>query len=245
MKRSILAFAAASSIFGAFSAPANAVDLTGNAGFVTNYIWRGADQSNGKGAAQGGLDFGAGDGALQFYAGTWLSTVEYEFIDPIENPDSDSISGMEMDFYAGIDGEIGDFSWGLGGTYITYTDNVNPDYIEANIALGFKWFAFDSAIGKYDNPDMKQDYVWSALSVDVNGFFGLVGYTEWEDDFVAGALGDGGYFEVGYGSTLSWEGNDLFDYSISYLYSEADNLTANQPRNKLIFGITKNFGIVD
>jgi len=244
MKRSILAIATASTLIGAFSAPANAVELTGNAGFVTNYLWRGADQSNGKGAAQGGLDFGAGDGAVQFYAGTWLSTVEYEFIDL---DDTDSISGMEMDFYAGINGDIGDFSWALGGTFITYTDRVNPDYIEGNIALGYKWISFDSAIGKYDNPGMKQDYIWSALTVEHNGFYGLVGYTEWDkkDEVITGALADGGYGELGYGSTLEWEGKELFDYSISYTYSEVDNLTANQPRNKLVFSIVKNFSIVD
>ena len=31
----------------------------------------------------------------------------------------------------------------------------------------------------------------------------------------------------------------------TYIYSEADNLTANQAGNKLVFGITKNFGILD
>jgi len=244
MKRSILAIAAASTLTGIFSAPANAVELTGNAGFVTNYIWRGADQSNGKAAAQGGLDFGAGDGAVQFYAGTWLSTVEYEFLDL---DDTDSISGMEVDLYAGINGDIGDFGWALGATLITYTDNVNPDYFEGNIALGYKWFSFDTAIGRYDNPGLEQDYVWAALTASHNGFFGTIGYTEWDnkDEIVQGALGDGGYGELGYASTLEWEGKELFDYSISYIYSEADNLTANQPRNKIIFGITKNFGIVD
>ena len=77
-------------------------------------------------------------------------------------------------------------------------------------------------------------------------FFGLIGYTEWERaEIPANALADGGYFEVGYANALEWEGKELFDYSISYLYSEADNLTANQARNNLIFGITKKFGIYD
>lgn len=73
MKKQILAAA----LLGAISAQAVAVELTGNAGFVTNYIWRGADQSNGKAAAQGGLDLLVGDGPVHFYAGIWGSTVEY------------------------------------------------------------------------------------------------------------------------------------------------------------------------
>ena len=79
-----------------------------------------------------------------------------------------------------------------------------------------------------------------------NGFFTKLGYTEWEEAIVpANALADGGYIDIGYANTLKWEGKELFDYSISYIYSEADNLTANQAGNKLIFGITKNFGIID
>ena len=73
-----------------------------------------------------------------------------------------------------------------------------------------------------------------------------MGYTEWEAAVVpVNALADGGYIEVGYANTLQWEGKELFDYSFSYIYSEDDNRTANQSANKLIFGITKNFGILD
>jgi uncharacterized protein (TIGR02001 family) len=230
-------------LLGAISTQAMAVELTGNAGFVTNYIWRGADQSNGKAAAQGGLDLAAGDGPVQFYAGTWGSTVEYEFLDM---PDTDSISGVEVDLYTGINGEVSDFSWALGGTYITYTDKVNPDYLEANISLGYKWFTFDTAIGKYDQEDDPLDYVFAVLAAELNGFYAKLGYTEWDEAVVpANALADGGYFDVGYANTLEWEGKELFDYSFSYIYSEADNLTANQAGNKLVFGITKNFGILD
>ena len=230
-------------LLGVISAQSIAVEVTGNAGFVTNYIWRGADQSNGKAAAQGGLDLSVGDGPVQFYAGTWGSIVEYEFLD-LE--DTDSISGVEVDLYAGINGDVSDFGWALGGTLITYTDRVNPDYFEANIALGYKWFTLDTAIGRYDQPDDPLDYVWAELAAELNGVFGKLGYTEWEQAVIpANALADGGYFELGYANTLQWEGKELFDYSISYIYSEADNLTANQSRNKLIFGITKNFGILD
>jgi len=230
-------------LLGVVSAQAIAIEVTGNAGFVTNYIWRGADQSNGKAAAQGGLDLSAGDGPVQFYAGTWGSTVEYEFL---EMEDTDSISGVEVDLYAGINGDISDFSWAFGGTLITYTDKVNPDYFEANISLGYKWFTFDTAIGKYDQPDDPLDYVFAVLAAELNGFYAKLGYTEWDNaDVPANALADGGYFDVGYANTLEWEGKELFDYSFSYIYSEADNLTANQAGNKLIFGITKNFGIFD
>jgi uncharacterized protein (TIGR02001 family) len=230
-------------LLGAISAQAIAVEVTGNAGFVTDYIWRGADQSNGKAAAQGGLDLTAGEGAVQFYAGTWGSTVEYE---ALSVDDTDSISGIEIDLYTGISGELSDFSYGLGATYITYTDDVNPDYLEANVSLGYKWFTLDTAYGRYDQPDDPLKYTFAVLTAELNGFYGAVGYTEWEAaDVPANALADGGYAELGYANTLQWEGKELFDYSFSYIYSEDDNRTANQSANKLIFGITKNFGILD
>ena len=243
MKKGLFTVAAATAIASLTSIPAAALELTGNAGFVTDYIWRGADQSNGKAVAQGGLDLAAGDGPVQFYAGTWASTVEYEFL---EMPDTDSISGVEVDLYAGINGEVSDFSWAVGGTYITYTDEVNPDYLEADISLGYKWFTLDTAIGRYDQKGDPLDYVFAVLTAELNGFYGKLGYTDWDEAVVpANALANGGYFDGGYSNTLEWEGKELFDYSISYIYSEADNRTANQAANTLIFGITKNFRIID
>jgi uncharacterized protein (TIGR02001 family) len=230
-------------LLGAISAQAIAVEVTGNAGFVTDYIWRGADQSNGKAAAQGGLDLTAGEGAVQFYAGTWGSTVEYE---ALSMDDTDSISGIEIDLYTGISGELSDFSYGLGATYITYTDDVNPDYLEANVSLGYKWFTLDTAFGRFDQPNDPLKYIFAVLTAELNGFYGKLGYTDWEvADVPDNALADGGYAELGYANTLEWEGKELFDYSFSYIYSEDDNRTANQSANKLIFGITKNFGILD
>ncbi|MFT4591911.1 MAG: hypothetical protein ACI80M_001232, partial [Gammaproteobacteria bacterium] len=83
MKKAFLTVAAITAATGLNIVSANAVELTGNAGLVSNYVFRGADASNGKAAAQGGLDLSAG----MFYAGTWLSSVQVaktvEVLDPI------------------------------------------------------------------------------------------------------------------------------------------------------------------
>ena len=240
MKKQLIVVAV---LLGAISAQAIAVEITGNAGFVTDYIWRGADQSNGNAAAQGGLDLTAGEGAIQFYAGTWGSTVEYE---SLSMPDTDSASGIEIDLYAGISGELSNFSYGLGATYYTYTDNVSPDYLEANLSLAYKWFTLDTAFGEYDQPDDPLKYEFVVLTAELKGFYGAVGYTDWKAaDVPANALADGGYFELGYTNMLKWQGKELFDYSFAYIYSEDELRPANQSANKLIFGIVKNFGILD
>ena len=48
------------------------VSLTANAGAVTQYIFRGIPQSDGKAAAQGGIDLDVSG----FYLGGWLSQVD-------------------------------------------------------------------------------------------------------------------------------------------------------------------------
>jgi uncharacterized protein (TIGR02001 family) len=231
-------------LLGAVSAQAIAIEVTGNAGFVTDYIWRGADQSNGKAVAQGGLDMTAG----LFYLGTWASQVEYIDIDAAPG-EVDSTSGMEIDFYTGIAGEIAeDFNYSAGVLLMTYTDNVSPDYLEATLGAGWKWISLNYSYGALDRAAEDGgsiDYQFLAVGAEYKGFFGEVGYTEWESDPIVRVFADGGYVELGYGSTLSYQGTDLFDYSVSYVFSEDDQRTANQSQNKLIFGITKNFSILD
>ena len=53
MKKQILTTAI---LLGSISAPAMAVEYTGNPDFVSEYLFRGVPQSDGKPAAQGGLD---------------------------------------------------------------------------------------------------------------------------------------------------------------------------------------------
>lgn len=220
-----------SALMGAFlSAPASAVELTGNAGIVSEYLFRGVPQTDGKAAAQGGLDAAWQSG---LYLGTWASSVRsgdaFDGTDFIEGT-----NGLELDLYGGWGGESGDFSYGIGGTYYTYTDQFDDDYYELNLSGGWKWFTLDVAFGKYDNFDgPRQDYTFTSLTGDYNGFYATVG--NFSQDF------DGAYLEVGYGNTLTVAGEDLFDYTLSYVHSDADLL--GNTGNTLIFGIVKQFKI--
>jgi uncharacterized protein (TIGR02001 family) len=248
-------------LLGALSTPALATEVTGNAGFVTNYLFRGVDVSDGKAAAQAGLDLTAG----LFYAGVWASTIEVanlveactnalctETADVKEN----EASGLELDLYLGLAGDVGDFNWGVGATLYEYTDNTIDPFVEANLSAGWKWLSVSINPGKFLSDDRDtvsnikkdQEYVFYDLTIELSGFYGKLGYWDW--DKISGLPDDeqipsAGYGELGYASTLSWEGKDLFDYSISYVYAEPDLVVNEQSRNTLIFGITKNFGIYD
>ncbi|MBD1387939.1 hypothetical protein IC617_00715 [Neiella sp. HB171785] len=105
------------------SAPAMAVEgLSANAAATSNYLWRGVTQSDDSAAVSGGIDY---EHASGFYAGTWVSTVDFggNEVDGLD-------TSYEIDFYAGYGGTVGDFSYDVGYVYYAYPDD------SADIDLG-------------------------------------------------------------------------------------------------------------
>lgn len=225
MKKLILT---AAGLLSGVATQAIAVELTGNAGVVSEYVFRGVPSSDGSAAAQGGLDVDWGNG---FYLGTWGSAVDF-----------DGADGVEVDFYGGYGGEIGDFSYGIGATLYTYTDEADEDYQEINLSGGWKWFTVDYAKGEYDalgGPDVDYDF-WS-ITAEYEGLYAKFGSLG--DDLFAGVNSD--YYEAGYTGTVTVADEDIFDFSISWVASDAGLLIGSTSENRLIFGITKGFDILN
>ena len=82
--------------------------FTGNAGLFSDYRFRGYSQTDYKPAFQGGFDFAHKSG---FYAGNWNSNVEQSLY---------TGANLEMDFYAGFKGSLGDFGYDIGYLYYFY-----------------------------------------------------------------------------------------------------------------------------
>ncbi len=205
MNRKIAYFTLAASLL-AVSAPAMAVDLSANIGFNSEYIYRGIPQE--KSSAFGGLDLEAGG----FYLGTWGADVG---------------DGAEIDFYGGYGFDVGDFTFGVGGTIYTYTGDFDDTYQEVNLSAAWRFLTFDAAIGTYDNFDgPTQDYQFYSLTAEYNGFYGKLGL--FEDDF------DGSYFEAGYGGTLSVQETNLLDYTFTVIFSDSTLLGGSSDTNFLL-----------
>jgi len=203
--------------------PAMAVDITAGGALDSQYIFRGIPQSDEKAAGSGSID-AAWD--IGFYAGTWASTVD---------SGTGGNDGLEYDVYGGWSGDIGDFSLGAGVTIYRYTDSFDDDYNEVNLSLGWSFLSLAVDIGEYDNfGNGDQDYQHSLLKAEYNGFFGSWG--SFYDDF------DGDYFSAGYGSTLTVQDQDLFDYHFTVIYSDDDLLGGSSDTN-IIVGISKTFDI--
>lgn len=83
--------------------------ITGNLGLVSSYRFRGIDQTFGKPALQGGIDYAHSSG---LYVGNWNSTVSSGAGYPDGN--------LEMDFYGGYKTSVGDVGLDFGAIVYHY-----------------------------------------------------------------------------------------------------------------------------
>ncbi|MCP5267420.1 MAG: hypothetical protein H6943_00130 [Zoogloeaceae bacterium] len=131
--------------------------LTGNVGLFSSYRFRGIDQTYGKPALQGGIDYAHESG---LYAGNWNSNVSSGAGFPDGN--------LEMDFYGGWKKSWGDFGLDLGGIVYYYPGSEGR-------ALGTK---ADS--GAVTNKELYIGGSWKFLSVkyshSMDDYFSLRGW---------------------------------------------------------------------
>ncbi|WP_286233864.1 TorF family putative porin [Thalassotalea sediminis] len=128
MKNTLMKVALASTILTSSMLTTTAIagDWSANAAVTSNYLWRGLEQTGGKAAISGGIDY-AGDSG--FYAGTWVSNADWA-------------EGMtyELDLYAGFGGDISEtVSYDVGFIYFAYPDETtgDADFSEVYASLSF------------------------------------------------------------------------------------------------------------
>jgi uncharacterized protein (TIGR02001 family) len=198
-------------------------EFTGNIGWESTYVFRGVEQNDS--SAQGGLDWSQDDGG--FYVGTWVADVG---------------EGMEIDYYGGYGGEIGDFDYSVGTTFYTYNDDYDDTYKEINLGAGWGPFSLDAAVGKYQGElktssgtENNPDYEVYELKAERNGFYALLGV--WSND------AEGEWAELGY--EWNWKGIDL---GVSYVYTNDTGTfdkTDDSNDNQLLVSVTYNFAVKD
>ncbi len=169
--------------------------LSGNAGILSEYVFRGITQDTASG--NGGLDLEVGG----FYLGSWVAEVD---------------TGVEYDVYAGYVHEFANgFYLGAGATTYQFSDSFANEFNEGNLYAGWSndiWsldleYTMGDYNGKFlsDTPDGMggflpegDDYTYFAATGGWNGVY--LTYGEFGDD-AKDAFGwhvEGGYtFEVG------------------------------------------------
>lgn len=195
MKKSLLAVALTT----AFALPALAADapaapeaksphtITGNLTLASSYRFRGIDQTFGKPAIQGGIDYSHESG---IYLGNWNSNV---------NSGAGYAEGnLEMDFYGGWKGAFGDFGVDVGVLYYYYPgssarplSNTNFKHLTARsggtvsnteVYVGASWkflsLKYSYAVGDYfDLPDSEgSSYLDLSANYDLGDGWGVNGH---------------------------------------------------------------------
>ena len=159
-------------------AAAQEAEVSANAGWVSQYFYRGIFQKNS--SASAGLDVGFGALSL----GTWLADVE---------------DGIEVDLYGSVGVDVGGGSLSVGGIAYLYTGEFDDTYLEVNLGAGYGPLSVEFSIGQYDGFGDPADYWFAAVTAEHEGFYGTVaGF---------GADFTGNYGEVGYGfsaAELDW-----------------------------------------
>ncbi len=203
MKMTIKSGLAAAVLLWAAAAQA---DFSANIGWESEYHYRGIFQASS--SANGGVDYEKGG----FYAGTCTADVG---------------DGLEVDGYLGYSWEEGDFTYGVGFTGYYYTGDFDDTYQEINLNAGYGLLTLDVAVGEYENftgPTL--DYVYYAVTVEKNGFYGK--YAGFAEDF------DGEYVEIGYGATVAG-----LDLGLTLIFANDD--LVGEAEESAVFTIGKSF----
>ncbi|MDO9475554.1 MAG: TorF family putative porin [Pseudohongiella sp.] len=171
------ALMAAASIFAVKPAHAE-VEIAGNVGVVSGYVFRGITNTpeNDGAAVQAGFDLTSTESG--WYSGWWASNLSYG------TPDLSTT--VENNFYAGYSGESGGLSYDFGALYYWYMDDSGASVMEPYLGLSFGGLDFGM---KY----MAEDATWSnqgdmfftfGTSFDLGEGFGLgvtASYATYED----------------------------------------------------------------
>jgi uncharacterized protein (TIGR02001 family) len=213
-------------------------EVTANAGWVSQYYYRGLFQKGS--SASAGLDVAASN----FSAGTWAADVG---------------DGAEVDLYASVGVDLTELvSVSIGGTGYFYTGQFDDTYLEANLGVGLGPISIEWSLGEYSNfdSDNKLKYTFIGVTAEQNGLFATVGASAYHPEFgdaisdVFGLSGEGAdntagaYLEAGYGFSAA----DL-DFVISGIFNDADLAGEfnedGDPTQELtfVFGVSKTFSL--
>jgi uncharacterized protein (TIGR02001 family) len=190
MKKLILASAISAAFVGSFAqaeeAAASEHEVSYNLGVTSDYVFRGISQSRNKPAFSAGVDYSHAPSG--FYAGTWASTISWvNDSDTGATPAARGNTPYEMDFYAGIKGEMGGgLNYDVGAIYYYYPGhklkplstsgglNANTTEVYGKIGYGPVYFKVNYAVGDAFWVSDKAGSYYLDLGADVPVMDGLV-----------------------------------------------------------------------
>lgn len=221
-----LSVAGYSSLFialSAFSMQAQAVEVSGDLTFVSDYAFRGISQTEEAPAIQGGLTLAADSG---FYLSVWGSSVDFG-----------GQGTLELDVLLGWSGDIAeDWSADVGIMRYGYpnTEFEGSNFWELYGSVSYNDFTLGLAYSDdyYGNAG-NYYYVYAGYSLAVTDNLSVdfhIGHNELRDDSSASYLD--------YGITLSTE---VMGLGLSLAYIDTDIKDCNLCDSRVVFGVSKSF----
>ena len=184
-----------------FGVGSQAGEVSANIGVTSDYIWRGASQSEDSASVSGGVDYSDESG---FYAGTWIGSLGKG-------------SGSELDLYAGYATDTFD----VGYIYYMYPtdDDINFGEIYGSATFG----AFTVGLAYTTNNDSGNDgayfvdgdlYYYVSAGTDISEDWS-VGFTLGQYDFDLAA--DYVHYQVDFGTST-----DMGDFTFTLSDTDQD-----------------------
>ena len=219
--------------------------FSANVALVSEYLFRGLSQTDDAPALQGGIDYEVEIAKpVSLYLGVWGSNVDFN--------EGGTVDGatVEMDWYGGLRGSIGDtgISWDVGAIYYSYpgaAGSLNYDFWEIAASLGYD-FGVASVTGSVNySPENFGDsgtawYPKFAVDVPIPGVKGLSlsGYVAKQYIDKEAVFGTPDYVEWNIGVSYSIPG--MFDVGLNY--SDTDVSPSVDGKNEtIIFTVSKSF----
>ena len=231
------------------ASPAAMAGVTGNVGAVSNYLFRGVEQSlTSDPAVQGGIDWSHDSG---FYAGTWISNTEFV------GYNGDLVS-YETDVYGGYTLKVGGVGLDAGLLYYYYRDDSTLNTLEAYLGATLgpvtgkvyytpEYFGATDAAGD----DVGGLYVTLSAALPISDtltFTPQVGMSSGDgpevffgNDPDTGAP-DGEYID--YSLTLTKALDAGMSFSFAVVGTTLDTTFYPEDRQKLVIGLKKTFDLL-
>ena len=121
-------------------------DFSGSVQTTSDYFWRGASQTQGSSAIQGGVDYSNSG----FYAGVWGSTVDF-------NTETE----IEYDFFAGYTVALDDLAIDVGVIQYNYDGDLES-VEELFVVMNYSWASFGFW---FDQDNSNSDYTQIEVSL--------------------------------------------------------------------------------
>ena len=190
-------------------------ELSLNVGAMSDYWFRGIDQTADNASLMAGADYDFDNG---FYVGAWGAQLD----------DSE----QEYDVYGGYSSEYKDFSYGIGYVGYFYTADGATDFHEIVFSGGYGPISAEYVLGTEEaNNGPEADYSFFSLTGEYEGAY--LTYGSFGKDY------DGDYVEAGYGTEV--QGLDMSLGFIKQLDEELDG--DGKKDSQLVFTLSKTFNL--